>query len=131
MTIHGSSVPTGVHRSFCHYQQTSGKLLVPPVDQEPLDQEPSCTSEFTVMGTGSAVEVEACFSFDSPGQLQLSVGSRWLKLYQEPSLSPQTPISHPEEIGSYNKVSLELLEPWISSANHLLCKMCCGNFDLP
>lgn len=84
------------------------------------------------MGTGSAVEVEACFSFDSAGQLQLSVGSRWLKLYQEPSLSPQTPISHPEEISSHNKVSLELLKPWISSANRWLCKMCCGgNFDLP
>lgn len=30
-----------------------------PVEKEPLEQEPLWTSEFTVMGTGSAVEVEA------------------------------------------------------------------------
>lgn len=75
MTIHGSSALTLItskaccknlvlagftctQNLLCHYQQTSGKLLVPPWDQEPLDQEPSWTSEFPETETGSTVEVE-------------------------------------------------------------------------
>lgn len=45
---------TCAHNLLCHYQQASGKLMVPPVKQEP-----PWMSEFTVMETGSAVEVEA------------------------------------------------------------------------